>query len=63
MNLYLNNGNEHRRQKEKSNLGEKNLSKLRINWLKDKSFHKGHEKGHLHRDCLKSKFERQLLKR
>ena len=43
------------RQKEKGKQEEKSPSKSRTNRLKNQSFHKCHQKGHLRRDCPKMK--------
>ena len=53
--LYVKKAKECGRQKEKGHQGEKSRSKSRTNWLKNQSYHKCYQKGHLSRDFPKMK--------
>ena len=53
--LYMKNGKEGGRQKEKGKQGERGRSKSQTNWLKNQTCHKCHQKGHWRRDCPKTK--------
>ena len=53
--FYVKNGKERGRQNEKGKQGERAWSKSQTNWLKNQTCHKCHQKGHLRRDCPKTK--------